>query len=159
MNKQIMEYLDKREVKHSNMGFMYLCDAIELGMKNEKNKYRMTGKDGIYTLVAGMHKGIEATPSRVERAIRHSIGASGWAFDNEESITNSEFIARAADELRPAAPVAKPEAEKGWPQVGNVVNVKGNNGAYKSGVYKGGGFIEFIGGTLEQYDTAEIIPF
>lgn len=83
--KEVVDYLDSLGMKHSNLGFNYLIEAI-------------LGKlEGIYTNgTCNMYNEIgtkfNTTGSRVERAIRHSIETSSLT-----EVTCSEFIAKSVD--------------------------------------------------------------
>lgn len=87
----IMQYLDERGFKHAQRGFGYLVDAIQ--MASEKPDILNAVTKELYPSVA---KNRGATASRVERAIRHSIETAEGV---RVRITNSELIARAADDL------------------------------------------------------------
>lgn len=90
-------------------GYKFLRDAIILAVNRTGSINSVT--KNIYPVVASKY---ETTPSRVERAIRHSIDIA-WERGNYESIykifghtidqergrpTNSEFIAMLADRIR-----------------------------------------------------------
>lgn len=87
----IMKYLDERGFKHAQRGFVYLVDAIQ--MASEKPDILNAVTKELYPSVA---KNRGATASRVERDIRHSIETAEGV---SVRITNSEFVARAADDL------------------------------------------------------------
>lgn len=80
--KEVVDYLDSLGMKHSNLGFGYLIEAI-LG------KLEGIYKNGTCNMYNEIGNKFNTTGSRVERAIRHSIEASSLA-----EVTCSEFIAR-----------------------------------------------------------------
>ena len=84
-NNRIVDYLMDKRVKPQNNGFKYIYAAIELCLK-EGEVPKVTKL--VYPHVA---KKFGTTPSKVERAMRHEIGARG--------LTNKEFIATAIIEL------------------------------------------------------------
>lgn len=86
--KEVVEYLDSLKIKHSNLGFGYLREAI---LGTLEGKYH----GGVCSMYEDIGKKFNTTGSRVERAIRHAIFSSDII---EE--TNSEFIAKSADYLK-----------------------------------------------------------
>ena len=90
-------------------GYSYILRSIELILSNPEYMHYIT--KGLYIDVA---KDFHATPSRVERAIRHAIEVAwdrgdvdtlnsyfGYTIHNSRGKpTNSEFIAMIADNLR-----------------------------------------------------------
>ena len=83
-------YLHEKGFKRNSLGFAYLRTAIIICSQNFKAVNNIMG---LYQSIADKHG---STVVRVERAIRHSIGV---AMRNKR-VKNSEFIARAADEIR-----------------------------------------------------------
>jgi hypothetical protein len=60
----------------------------------------MTRTKGLYITVASHFKNFKASPSKVERAIRHAIeSADSVIGDANGRLPNSEFLARAVDYL------------------------------------------------------------
>lgn len=90
---EIVKYLDKRGFKHALLGFEYLVDGVEMAV-NSPDAIRVSK-----VLYPGVAKAHGTTPSRVERAIRHAIENTVVCGDLNGKLTNSEFIARARDEL------------------------------------------------------------
>lgn len=84
--KRIYRYLDEKNVKHSNLGYRYLMDAIEIIIENPSQNQKM---NGVYEKVAEMHS---TTSICVERAIRHTI--------SQKNQTSKEFISKASDDIR-----------------------------------------------------------
>ena len=83
------DYLHQKGFRRNLKGFIILRGAI---MKCVNESLSINNMMDIYTEMA---KITNSTPSRTERNIRHAIESS-----NIEKITNSEFIAKAADEIR-----------------------------------------------------------
>lgn len=105
----IQQYLMACGVPDNLRGKRYLMTAIALAIKDPKIMDSVTGE--LYPAIAQHH---DTTASRVERAMRNAIDV-GWQrgrFDTLERIfgytvsadkgrpTNSEFIARLANEIR-----------------------------------------------------------
>lgn len=86
---RVENYLIDKGIKASLKGFECLEVGIKL-VKKDKTYLRGITK----RLYPDIAKVLNDTPTRVERAIRHSIEISG------NNLTNSEFIARAVIELR-----------------------------------------------------------
>jgi two-component system response regulator (stage 0 sporulation protein A) len=98
VNKRITTYLDGMGFKHAILGFAYLVEAIDICLDDRSAINKMTVKGGIYTRVANTYI---TTPSRVERAMRHAIESADFTIGNlNGKLPNSEFIARAVDEIR-----------------------------------------------------------
>lgn len=97
--KDIMAYLDKKGFKHAQSGFLFIVKAIEMGLE-DRNKISKGITKILYPEVA---KEFKTTASRVERAIRHNIETSDFILKLKlkglGKPTNSEFLARAVDEL------------------------------------------------------------
>ncbi len=105
--KQVTQILDKLGIPRSIKGYGYLRESIILAYENKEYLESFTGS--LYPTIA---LNFNTTPSRVERAIRHSIevacsrgdiGLLKSLFglgDKRFKPTNSEFIAYFADELR-----------------------------------------------------------
>lgn len=91
--RKIIAYLDSKGFKHSQRGFQYIATAIELVSLDRNYLYGITKQ--LYPKIA---QEFDTTASRVERAIRHSIETAGF-FKNSKKLSNSEFIARAVDNL------------------------------------------------------------
>lgn len=105
---RITKILHKLGVPAHIKGYLYLREAIESVIKNVELLGAITKE--LYPEVA---ETFNTTASRVERAIRHAIEVA-WKRGNEEELkkyfentisndskpTNSQFIARIADELR-----------------------------------------------------------
>lgn len=105
---QITKILHKLGVPSHIKGYLYLREAIESVVKNVELLGAITKE--LYPEVADT---FDTTSSRVERAIRHAIEVA-WKRGNEKELkkyfentlsndskpTNSQFIARIADELR-----------------------------------------------------------
>jgi len=87
-DKRINQYLESRGFHHANLGYGYLMDAIRI--KND-SPYEI-GTCIVYGLVAELYG---ETPTRIERAIRHSIETSDCP-----EVKNREFIAKAVDDMR-----------------------------------------------------------
>lgn len=77
-------YLDKKNVKHSSLGFKYLVSAFMITGIDASQNITMAE---VYQKVANKHG---TRPNCVERAIRYSIKHQG--------ITNKEFIFKAFHE-------------------------------------------------------------
>ena len=104
----ITQVLHKLGVPAHIKGYLYLREAIQSVVKNVDLLGAITKE--LYPEVADT---FNTTPSRVERAIRHAIEVA-WERGNEKELkkyfentlsknskpTNSQFIARIADELR-----------------------------------------------------------
>ena len=86
-------------------GFNYLKQAIALGLNNNELLHKLTGKNGMYVIIAQI---FNTTPSRTERCIRNAIETSIFnltedvvyeifgntlRFDKFEKPTNSHYIA------------------------------------------------------------------
>ncbi len=105
---RITEIMHKLGVPAHIKGYLYLREAIELVINNIEMLGAITKE--LYPTVA---EKFNTTSSRVERAIRHAIEVA-WERGNEKELnkyfgntiskdgkpTNSQFIARIADELR-----------------------------------------------------------
>lgn len=68
MREKAINALIELGANPSTKGFIYTVDAIDLINKDIKILNRMTT---LYVTIAGLHKDLGATSSRVERAIRH----------------------------------------------------------------------------------------
>lgn len=103
----VTDYLHNFGIPASIRGYRYLRAAIIMAIEDE-NSLGMVTK----IIYPGVAKQYDSTPSRVERAIRHSI-ESGWNRGKPEFIdsifgntfnrikpTNSEFIATLSDKIR-----------------------------------------------------------
>lgn len=103
----VTDYLHNFGIPASIRGYRYLRAAIIMAVEDE-NSIGMVTK----IIYPGVAKQYDSTPSRVERAIRHSI-ESGWNRGKPEYIdsifgntfnrirpTNSEFIATLSDKIR-----------------------------------------------------------
>jgi hypothetical protein len=101
MQSDVVKYLDKLGFKHSTLGYIYLNEAIEIGLKKRSDLMDMTGPEGIYRRAARkFFEDSGCTPSRVERAMRHSIEIADMVCrDSNGRLPNSEFITRAVDEI------------------------------------------------------------
>ncbi len=91
MNKLLQKsitYLDEKGFKHNLLGFDYILEAISL-VANNRNYLRNITK----MLLPDIAEHYDTTPSRVDRAIRHAIKLCGI------KMTNSEFIAKAVDDI------------------------------------------------------------
>lgn len=88
---KITDYLDKLGMKRNLKGFRFLRTAISLVAKDWTYLDKMTTR--LYPKVADNYL---TTPSRAERAIRHSIEL----VYPKNKPCNSEFIAKVADDLR-----------------------------------------------------------
>jgi hypothetical protein len=96
MKKDIVDYLDNLGFKHSTLGYVYLNEAVEIGLERRSSLSTITGPDGLYSRIARKFNAEYGTiPSRVERAIRHSIQSSD--FINKSS--NGAFISKAIDAI------------------------------------------------------------
>lgn len=108
---EIRTALLKLGVPEHIKGHAYLVRALCLAVEEPEIVNNLTKRGGIYHRVAEM---VSSTPSRVERAIRHGIECA-WergdleVFDqyfgntispSKGKPTNSEFIARMANEIR-----------------------------------------------------------
>jgi two-component system response regulator (stage 0 sporulation protein A) len=99
VNKKVMGYLDEKGLKHASKGYGYVAEAIELAIEAPDIMRAVTKE--LYPAIAKNHGD---TSSRVERAIRHCITSADFMVgDINGKMPNSEFIARAADELRDEA--------------------------------------------------------
>ena len=87
--KKEEQYLVKKGINVATKGFDYLCTAIRLIKEDRLYKLNITKK--LYPKIAEM---FNDTPSRVERAMRHSILQMGI----KKSV--SEFVSLAELELR-----------------------------------------------------------
>jgi len=109
LDKKITEVLHELGVPAHIKGYLYLREAIELVIKDINLLSAVTKE--LYPAVA---EKFHTTASKVERAIRHAIDVT-WERGNINSLnkyfkntvskksgkaTNSQFIARIADELR-----------------------------------------------------------
>ncbi|MCL1998134.1 MAG: response regulator [Turicibacter sp.] len=97
----VQNILDSLSLSHSLMGYRYIRSAVRIGIEEPATLDGIT--KSMYPKVAKKYK---STPSRVERAIRHSIQSiwtrelgpakfaelMGFPYD-EEKPTNSHFIA------------------------------------------------------------------
>lgn len=90
-NKKIVDYLLSCGIKPQIKGFRYLYNAIELTIKNNNELPQVTKI--LYPTIAEKYND---TPSKVERACRHSISVSNKDFKH---MTCGEFIAKAAISL------------------------------------------------------------
>lgn len=96
LDMRISQVLYGYEVKPNIKGYRYLREAIKLVYQNEDYLNAITSE--LYPTIADTYDDL---PSRVERAIRHAVGAA-W-FKNRFLLskpTNSEFIAFVAENLR-----------------------------------------------------------
>jgi hypothetical protein len=84
----INAYLESKGMKHANLGYGYLMEAIRHRIDNPT----VTNVCLIYEDIADQNG---TTAHRVERAIRHAIETSAIT-----KIPNREFIAKAVDDLR-----------------------------------------------------------
>lgn len=109
LESQISSILQEIGIPAHIMGYRYLKDAIMLSIQDSECINAITKI--VYPDIASKHK---TTPSRVERAIRHSIEVA-WSRGSTEILdkffgytinpsagrpTNSEFIALVADRIR-----------------------------------------------------------
>lgn len=78
---QLHKLLLKIGIPPNIYGYSYILRSIELILQNPEYMHYIT--KGLYIDVA---KEFHATPSRVERAIRHAI-SSAWANGNQEFMT------------------------------------------------------------------------
>lgn len=85
---QIKKYLDGKGFMHAHKGFVYLAEAIKTCKEDSTYRNKITA---LYALIG---KKNDSTLRSVERAIRHSIETSDVC-----GTTNSEFIAKALDDL------------------------------------------------------------
>jgi len=83
--KEVIEYLDKKGIKHSNVGFDYLILAILVCIEKPEYKYKTCE---LYKIVATQ---FDSTLGKVERCIRTEIKSLN------SSEKNGEFIAKSAD--------------------------------------------------------------
>ena len=103
----VTNYLHNFGIPASIKGYKYLRAAIIMAIEDESSIELITK-----IIYPGVAKQYDSTPSRVERAIRHSI-ESGWNRGKPEYIdsifgntfnrikpTNSEFIATLSDRIR-----------------------------------------------------------
>jgi two-component system response regulator (stage 0 sporulation protein A) len=86
----VTNYLHVRGFRRNNLGFGYVRKAILICLENPM------AINSIILLYQNVAMSVNSTQSRVERAIRHSIEV---AMRNNK-VKNSEFIARAAEEIR-----------------------------------------------------------
>lgn len=95
-DKKIVSFLLDKGINPANLGFRYLKDAVSICINDLDKLKILTGPAGLYKEVAELNN---TTPSRVERAIRHSIER---ALDKGgyRKMTNGEFIASSTYELR-----------------------------------------------------------
>lgn len=91
-NKKIVDYLLGCGIKPNIKGFEYLYTAIEITIRNDYKMPQVT--KFLYPTIAEMYND---TPSKVERACRHSISISNKEFKH---MTCGEFIARAAISMK-----------------------------------------------------------
>ena len=93
MNKNLeiitSRYLDSKGVLHSLIGRRYLLEAITTCIEDNKVMINM---GDIYNEIAAAHE--NASPSNVERCMRHAIRQSN------SPIKNKEFICRAVYDIR-----------------------------------------------------------
>lgn len=90
--RKIKEYLLKKNIKPHTSGYRYLVDAIHLRSKDD---YMLRIVKGLYQDVGRLNN---ATGSKVERAMRHSIFLAHKRIKSY-CPTNSEFIAQAVLDL------------------------------------------------------------
>lgn len=99
----ITEALRELRIPMGNLGFKYIEKAVSIVLENESCINNLTRSGGIYEEVA---KHFNTLPSRVERAIRHSIEIGFKMADREVLIkyfghsegceTNKNFIVNMA---------------------------------------------------------------
>ena len=92
--QRVSKCLQQKSIPMHTLGFRYLKTALALLVENDMMLYSVTKE--LYPAIAVQHN---TTPSRVERAIRHSleIMADRCYIDRP---TNSEFLAHCLEELR-----------------------------------------------------------
>lgn len=108
LEDEIISLLKELGVPPHLMGYPYIKRGIQMVYKNPKILRAMTA--GFYPLIA---QEFDTTPSRVERAIRHSIEVAysrnspsflnevlGIPDYNKGKLTNSEFFARVNENLK-----------------------------------------------------------
>lgn len=84
----VYNYLEKYKIQHATLGYKYLTTALILCLQQPDYCFKTCT---LYIVVAKKHS--PATASQVERAIRHALSKQ------PSMVKNSEFIARAIDEI------------------------------------------------------------
>lgn len=90
----VSQILQEDGVRPHLSGYTYLCDAILIVAEDSSHRRDMMG---LYNQIALQHK---TTASRVGRGIRHAVGTSEAAGDQNGRLPNSMYIARVAERLR-----------------------------------------------------------
>ena len=81
----IIYCLEKKGIKQSNAGFMYLKELLELMSDEQKKPKKM------YDYYETLSKKYNVNPLSIERAIRYSIANTG--------LSNKEFVYRLYNEM------------------------------------------------------------
>lgn len=93
--RKLEDLLDKLNMPIDNLGYRYLISALEIYTKDINTKITL-----VYSQVSKKHN---STNSRVERAIRHSVGCVEENikryFKVDYEITNRRFLALLAREM------------------------------------------------------------
>lgn len=111
MESKVIAILKELGIPMGNLGFSYIKEALLMVSQNETDLKYITASYGLYGAIAKKHG---ATPSRVERAMRHAI-ESMFLHCNSDTLykyfgntpdlksgklTNKNFIATLAEELK-----------------------------------------------------------
>lgn len=118
MESKVIAILKDLGIPMGNLGFGYIKEALLMISQNETDLKYITASYGLYGAIAKKHG---ATPSRVERAMRHAI-ESMFLHCNSETLykyfgntpdlksgklTNKNFIATLAEELKMGSDAAE----------------------------------------------------